>query len=66
MRSIFIFTIILFLFTACTAQPAAPTIGVTTTIAPTSTLVPTEIPTPSPESLLPQEVKEKFELAGLI
>ncbi len=65
MRPIFIFTIILFLFTACAAQPAAPTTGVTTTIAPISTLVPTEAPTPSPESLLPQEVKEKFELAGV-
>lgn len=42
--------------------PGSPT---PTQPSPTETATPTETPTPSPESLLPVEVKEKFEQAGI-
>ncbi len=65
LTSSIIFSILM--ITACSAQQSIEVTGtrfakVTVTLpSPTET----PLPTPSPESLLPREVKEKFELAGV-
>ncbi len=71
MRSIFTFIIATLILTACsqtsiTSTPL-PSTTLTSSTAPlsTPTLQPTETPTPSPQSLLPQGVKEKFDQAGI-
>jgi|GEM_PF-2320608 len=51
---------------SCAIPPASPTIMSPATQTPTL-VIPSQTPppTPSPESLLPREVKEKFDLAGI-
>ncbi len=67
LTSSIIFSILM--ITACSAQQSSE-VAVTrfakvTVTLPSPTETPTPLPTPSPQFLLPQEVKEKFELAGI-